>query len=207
MAPDLVWPLPDELLGGLDVGSLALGAVAVPSLDPTGEAALHDGLAIATLGFSADFASLPVTLTVDLAGDQPTPIVGTIIDPLAGAGAIADVPSSVELLLSSDGVTYTRVLATDLSTLMSEQAFVLDGPVEATHAQLRLSGAHGGGSGGVWLGEWKVIAMPGVVPAGLPEAAAAAGAGLDLARRSAGRSCLLDRPAAARPGDRRPDGG
>ena len=75
-----------------------------------------------------------------------------------------DVPDGFELLLSTDGATFTPVLAGHLSTLMAEQAFVLDEPVEATHAQLRILGAHGGGFGQVVLGEWKVVADPGVVP-------------------------------------------
>ncbi len=44
------WPVPDELLGGLDVASLALGATPIPSLDPIGEERLHDGFVAHRLG-------------------------------------------------------------------------------------------------------------------------------------------------------------
>ena len=45
VAPEQVWPIPDALLGGLDVASLALGGV--PLNGYYGEEQLHDGLSIA----------------------------------------------------------------------------------------------------------------------------------------------------------------
>ena len=81
---------------------------------------------------------MPLTLTVDLAGDDPVPVLGTILDPQADD---ADLTSSVrqfELLTSLDGSTYDVVLSGELSPLDSDQAFVLDAPVMARYAQLRV---------------------------------------------------------------------
>src|SRR5690606_15066436 len=39
-----VWSLPEELLGGLDVASLALGGEVVRARDTAAETALHDGV-------------------------------------------------------------------------------------------------------------------------------------------------------------------
>ena len=72
--PIEVWPLPDAVLGGLDVASQALGASTIPSVDATREDALHDGFSLSAAGFATSSASLPITLTVDLAGDKPVPI-------------------------------------------------------------------------------------------------------------------------------------
>jgi hypothetical protein len=166
--PVPVWPLPDALLGGLDVASLALGARTLPSIDQAAEDQLHDGLAHAGLGFVAGTDALPVTLTVDLAGDRPVPIAGTILDPLAGDGFPGDVPADFEFLLSTDGVIFDPVLRGRLTTLTRDQAFVLPQPVEATHAQLRIDSVHGGGRDQVALGEWKVVAVPGATPGDAP---------------------------------------
>jgi hypothetical protein len=177
VAPIQAWALPDALLGGLDVASLALGAATIPSVDQTAEDQLHDGIAHVGLGFAEDVATLPLTLTVDLAGDGPLPVAGFILDPLGMDGLSGEVPRDIEFLLSGDGVTWTSVLTARLSTLMHEQAFVLPAPVPATRAQLRLLDSRAGGFGRVVLGEWKVIATPGTAPVPGP---------IDIAQPSAG---------------------
>ncbi len=58
VAPGQVWPVPEALLGGLDVASLGLGAVTLPVIDPSFEDQLHDGLAHLGLGFWTDEAQL-----------------------------------------------------------------------------------------------------------------------------------------------------
>jgi hypothetical protein len=168
VAPEQAWSVPEPLRGGLDVASLALGAVTIPSIDGVQEDLLHDGLAHTGMGFSQDVSLLPVTLTVDLAGDAPVPVAGFGLDPLAGDALPGDVPRDVELLLSTDGVTFTSAATATLSTLMADQWVVLPEPVPATHAQLRISSVHGGGFAKVILGEWKVIATPGVAPIDTP---------------------------------------
>ena len=150
--------LPPELLGGLDVAAAGLGATPLVSVDPAGEAALHDG--VAPLGSGLDvLAAAPLTLTVDLAGDVPVPVVGTILDPLAGSGVVAGTVRGFELLLSEDGASYESVYEGEFSGALNEQAFVLAQPVPARFAQLRITSGFPGADR-LRLGEWKVVAAP-----------------------------------------------
>ena len=160
VGPTTTWPLPDALLGGLDVASTALGGALVTPADPAGEALLHDGLALSGTGFVGIFRGAPFTLTVDLAGDAPVPVAGFILDPLGGDGALSTKPRHVELQLSPDGTTFETVAVLELSARPVEQAVVLDTPVEAAFARLLLHSSYSGTAGAVSLGEWKVVASP-----------------------------------------------
>ena len=71
VAPYQAWTVPDALLGGLNVASLALGGAPVPAYDPTNEAYLYDDVTPSGSGFYAPFDGTPVTLTNDLAGRRP----------------------------------------------------------------------------------------------------------------------------------------
>jgi Mg-chelatase subunit ChlD len=153
------WPLPDELLGGLDVAAPGLGAVPLVSLDAAAEAALHDGVVALGAGMNIR-TTLPLTLTMDLAGDEPVPVAGIILDPTAGPGAVAGTVRAFELLLSQDGATYERALSGELSGALIEQAFALPEPVPARYAQLRITSRFPG-TEDLRLGEWKVVAAPG----------------------------------------------
>jgi Mg-chelatase subunit ChlD len=162
--PEAGWAMPPALLGGLDVASLALGATTIPFYDQVAEDQLHDGSAHTGMGFSTTIDQLPVTLTVDLAGDAAIPVAGFVLNPQGRDSLPGDVPLDVELLLSTDGATWTSAWVGRLTTLMADQAFVLPVPMPATQAQLRITSTHGGGFDRVVLGEWKVIAEPGVSP-------------------------------------------
>jgi Mg-chelatase subunit ChlD len=162
VSEEAYWPIPDALLGGLDAASLAVGG-----RSPTGnyrEDQAHDDLVIAGTGYSQYFPNGPVTTTVDLAGDDPVPVAGTIIDPLGGAGTFGGRPRAFQLLLSLDGETYTSVLSGELGPQALEQAFVLPEPVDARFARLEVDTSWGGTSGPVDIGEWKVVAPPGWAP-------------------------------------------
>ena len=90
------WPVPDALLGGLDVASQALGATIVsPTFSEDSERSLHDGLALDGTGFVGSIADAPVTFTVDLATDDLVPVSGLIIDPLAGRDGRNRIPAPV----------------------------------------------------------------------------------------------------------------
>jgi hypothetical protein len=157
--PGAVWPVPEQLLGGLDVAAKALGASVVAAWDPAGEERLHDGFAPVDGGLQVAWSSLPVALTVDLAGDAAVPVAGTIID-VASAGALpAEAPRAFALLLSEDGVTYEQVLEGELSAQPGDQPFVLPSPVPARFAQLRIDSTWQA-NGRLTLGEWKVVAQP-----------------------------------------------
>lgn len=167
LSPEQAWPMPESMLGGLDVASLALGATTLPSLDLVGEDALHDGLVLTGTGLDAPFGVLPVDLTVDLAGDAPIPVVGITLDPVAGGSTFLGVVRDFDLLLSTDGFTWQPVLSGTLSPVSREQAFALPEPVPATHAQLHIRSLHGNDPDTVVLGEWKVVGQPGFVPEGV----------------------------------------
>jgi hypothetical protein len=156
------WSVPDDLLGGLDVASTGLGAVPLVSIDPVAEALLHDGIVALGSGMVANVVP-PLTLTVDLAGDEPVPVAGTILDPTAGPGGIASTVRTFDLLLSLDGATYERVLDGEMTGALSEQAFLLPQPIPARFAQLRITSRFPGGRE-LRLGEWKVVASPGWTP-------------------------------------------
>jgi hypothetical protein len=163
--PEQAWAVPDALLGGLDSASLALGAAPVVTLDADQESRLHDGVTPTGGGMDMTIAGLPVTLGVDLAGDEPIPVAGTILDPLAGVSTFAGIPRRFELLLSGDGVDYQVALTRELSPLPIEQSFVLPEPVMARFAQLRVLTTWGDTDAQGFrlvLGEWKVVASPGV---------------------------------------------
>ena len=158
------WSVPDALLGGLDVASLALGAVTIPSLYAEGEDRLHDGLAATDWGLSYPIGGLPVALTVDLAGVEPVPVAGTILHPLSEDLSLGDAVRGFELALSLDGGSWETVLAGSLDPLAQEQAFVLPEPVDARFAQLRITSLQRELPSRVNLGEWKVVATPGWQP-------------------------------------------
>ena len=162
------WPVPDKLLGGLDVASLALGATPIPSLDLMGEERLHDGLVATDWGLSYPIGSLPVTLTVDLAGDEPVPVAGTIIQPFSEDPTLGDAARDFELALSMDGGTWETALQGTLDAVSVEQAFVLSQPVEARYAQLRITSGQRELPSRLNLGEWKVVATAGWTASGGP---------------------------------------
>ena len=159
-------PSPDSLLGGLDAASLALGAVPITSLDADGENRLHDGFAASDWGLSYPIGGLPVTLTVDLAGNDPVPVAGTILHPLAQDLALGDAVRTFELALSLDGGTWETVLVGLLEPVATEQAFVLPQPMDARYAQLRVTSLQRELPSRIDLGEWKVVASPGWSPPG-----------------------------------------
>ena len=105
---------------------------------------------------------------MDLAGDESVPVAGIMLDPLGGDLSVATAPKAFELLLSADGTDYEPAFTGDMSPEAVEQSFVLDAPVDARFARLRLTSNWGDGAGAVRLGEWKVVATPGVVPSTEP---------------------------------------
>ena len=175
--------MPSALRGGLDVASLGLGGSPVPVSDPIAEAQLYDGVAPAGAGFVGPFTGEPVTFTTDLAGSDPIPVAGIILDPQAGDGLLGQVPRTFDLLLSTDGITFQQVMSGTLSPLPVDQSFVLPAPVSATFAQLRIDSVYADRPDTVALGEWKVVATPGVSPSADP---------LDIADPGLGGHVVVD---------------
>lgn len=186
------WPLPDALLGGLDVASLGLGAAVVePASSLASEESLHDGFALAGAGFSGSISGAPVTFTMDLATGAAVPVVGLIVDPLAGTPSLAAAPRDFELALSEDGTTWTTVLTGELRPRMDEQPFVLDAVTPARFARLTIASTWSGDRSSLQLGEWQVIATPGWAPTDR----------LDIASTALGGHVVSAVPGAADPRD------
>jgi hypothetical protein len=166
--PHQAWPAPAPLLGGLDLASPALGAVVAGTIDAEREAFLHDGVAPVGSGFALSSPTLPLELTVDLAGDQAAPVAGILLNPQTVDGFPHEQVRDFEFQLSSDGVTFTTALTGTLSPILREQYFVLPEPVTATHARLIILSGYDPNPtrpGLISLGEWGVIGQPGFVPA------------------------------------------
>jgi len=168
VSPHIGWHVPEELLGGLNIASAGLGAVPGGTVDANFEPQLFDGVTPEGGGFGSLIRSLPIELTVDLAGSEPMPVAGMILNPQARDGRLSEVPQDFELMLSVDGVDWRPALRGTLSPLPVDQPFVLEEPVEATHAMLRITSVHADGPGYVALGEWKVVAVPGTPAPGGP---------------------------------------
>ena len=167
--PYQAWPIPEALLGGLDVASLAVGGSLYQSSDPVRESQLHDGLAITGIGFSPGLIDGILTASSDLAGEQPIQVAGTIVNTLAFDSQLQYRPHDFEFLLSEDGTTWLPALTGELAPLCVDQAFVLPRPMAARFARLRITSTFGSATDGAPpnyapLGEWKVIATPGTSP-------------------------------------------
>ena len=163
------WTVPEALLGGLNVAGAALGGVpAGTSPRPEREAFLFDDLTPPNGGYLSD--GVPIEITVDLAGNEPVPVAGTILNPFAHRLDRNFMVRDFELLLSDDGSTWRSVLEAELQPLPVDQSFVLDDPVPATAARLRILSTWDprGDGGAAALGEWKVVAEPGAVPDVMP---------------------------------------
>ncbi|MFV2064448.1 MAG: hypothetical protein ACC726_13205, partial [Chloroflexota bacterium] len=161
--------LPDALRGGLNVASAALGATPLEVAGAENVGALFDSVTpIGHMSFWAPWTAEPLEVVVDLAGNEPVPVTGMIVNPMALDRLLREIPRDVEFLLSSDGTTWTSVKQVEISSSRQDQPFVLDEPVLATHAMLRILSTYGEGSGRVALGEWKVVAEPGATPDAMP---------------------------------------
>jgi hypothetical protein len=162
--PGSEWTIPDAMLGGLDVAAAVLGAVPGGTVDPVQEQALYDGVTADGVGFAIGNGILPVDLDVDLAGDQPIPVAGTIVHPEGVVSSLSPYPREFDLLLSADGTDWQVALSGELAPLPVDQAFALPEPVDARFARLRIRSKYGLTSNVLSLAEWKVVAVPGTTP-------------------------------------------
>ncbi len=166
------WSIPSALRGRWNLAAEQLGAerltLAQENPDDRGRIPdvgigfddLFDGLALRGAGLLLERRSdrAPVDVPVRLAG-APATIYGFALD-TTGRTRVGQHPRRVELAISRDGSDWTTVGDTELSPVRREQYVVLDAPVEASYARLRLTD-NWVGDGRVGLGEWKVIGTPG----------------------------------------------
>jgi hypothetical protein len=146
-----VWPLPEPLLGRLDVAWSGLGARPV---DPSGRAEVaFDGRATPS---TSVIRSAEEPLDVELAGSGPIRLTGTTLHPLSN-GRVADQLRRFEVWTSLDGETYERVLAAELRAARVAQPFTFDAPVTARFARLVFLDSQRGDAR-AYLGAWQLIA-------------------------------------------------
>ena len=165
--PQPGWTLTPELRGGLNVAWDGFGAVPVQSDQRAYdyESMLYDGISSHVGGwqdYRTKAATTPIELTVDLAGDAPIPVAGILLNPFGDTGDPGSGLRQFELQLSTDGQSFETVLSGELSSLPVDQSFVLETPVEARFARLRVfSNQLSTARDEITIGEWKVIAEPG----------------------------------------------
>lgn len=149
VAPQHVWPVPRLLLGELNVAWSALGAVA--QQEDREEA--YDGRSAPSDG---EIVEVGTALSVELAGDRPQRLIGTILDPLGYRGPGRQL-ARFRIETSLDGTTWRTVFDGTLGSPRREQAFVFEEPVEARYARLAFLSTHAGRSDAA-IGEWKLVA-------------------------------------------------
>jgi len=168
--PVHAWHIPAALRGGLNVAWSAFGATGIAEPPPTNNPASFDELfdGRAAIGSGPAFGQnrgAPQQVTVKLAGKQPAPIAGFAVNPLH-RDFKHRTPRDVIFQLSTDGVSFDTVLQEQLTTIGTDQYFVLEDPVLATHARMLLTtNWFGELDAPLTLGEWKVIAEAGFDPA------------------------------------------
>lgn len=166
--PETSWPVPDAMLGGLNLAATALGATPAGTLDLAQEAFLYDGVSPVGATFSISSPVLPLEVTTDLAGDAPASIAGFMINNQANDGLRQSQARHVEFQLSGDGVSFETVLTAELSPIVRDQYFVLESPVDAVAARLRILDSYHPDYPTqptyISIGEFAVVADPGFVP-------------------------------------------
>lgn len=160
--PDMYWPLPSALLGGLNIARPALGGkpVTKDEGDRRRLESLFDDDVRSDNGFRKYFRKdEPATVTVKLHQGQVARVAGMSVNPM-GNCAPQDWANHIELQLSSDGKVFQKVLAVKVRPFPHEQVFTLKKPVSAAYARLKFLDRQGKGRNPICLGEWKIIASP-----------------------------------------------
>jgi len=171
------WSVIPALRGGFNVAAAAIGGRPISS--PGIEDRQLEGISGRLIdGLTAYGRWTEAALTVrtgnvmqptfDLAGDDPVPVAGFLLNPTSTVSSNTYL-RDFAVALSLDGEQFETVLEGRLRPVPREQAFVLEQPVEARYARLIPRTATFGASdsvSNVKLGEFKVVAEPGFVPAG-----------------------------------------
>lgn len=163
--PQWGWRLPEKLRGGFNVALTSLGSRLIGDYGSAlgyGFENIFNGVDVHSVGLGLRHNKSAVDIVIKLAGDQPVEVAGTAIRSFHSESALRDL-SVLDLALSMDGETFTTVLKRKLQPIKTEQYFVLDEPVTARFARLRLQHTFEGRlSSAINLSEWKVITSAGV---------------------------------------------
>lgn len=181
VAPAFHWDLDEPLRGGFNAAALRFGAevVASPNIDDDDLDDFHplfDGLTRygrwteSSIRTGADGPDSYQQPTVRLAGKDPVPVRGFLLDPTSTIHPNR-ILREFAVALSLDGETFETVLRGEIAAQNAEQAFVLDAPVPARYARLMpITGSLGDTRQlqVLKLGEFKVIAADDWQPPGAP---------------------------------------
>lgn len=156
VAPEYRWPLPEEMLGGINVAWSALGGTA-----PESAARLIDGFATAGTAERIDASDDPADVAIlDLAGEAPMKLTGVTVNTTVGT----DMNNQVRRLAvetSLDGTSYTRQFEGDVGARQGEYAIPFAAPVEARFVKVLPLLPQGLSYAVPIIGEIKVLAEPG----------------------------------------------
>ncbi len=164
--PQIFWPDDEQLLGGINVASYAMGAVRTEQDKVLNTNSVGRGIdelfnEYVMLGngmrYRGGRKNDQDIITIDLAGETAQKIIGTSLNPLS-AGSPLYYPKAFELQLSMDGQNFTTALSAELKPIGVEQSFVLPQSVDAKYARLLIKNDHTGKKKAPTLGEWRVIA-------------------------------------------------
>lgn len=162
VAPAAHRPVPHAMRGGLNLAWTALGAEPVPNNSSV--ALLFDGQVALRGEWRQSANSLPVDLSVRLAGSGSRRMAGVAITP---SGGNQERLGPFAVLVSDDGESFREVLRGELRADAVEQYFPFDQPVDASVVTVRLEAANPVEPvGHVELREIKVVAAPDTRPLG-----------------------------------------
>lgn len=147
------WTTAGRLRGGLNVAWRGLGSQPLNDQGNDRIFDLFDEIVSPAFGWTGQPND---RLTVDLAGDDAVPVAGVILNPF-GRSTPAEGLRHFEVLLSTDGQSFTPVYQGELAPVAIDQSFALTQPIAARFAQVRLLD-NSRGSEQIGLGEFKVIA-------------------------------------------------
>lgn len=150
------WPVPESLLGHLNVAWQPLGASLAPDAPGT-DWAVQDGRVSPSRPPARGYGHEYV---LDLG--EPRELVATALHPV-GSGSGFERLRNFELAVSDDGQDWTVILSDHLAPARMEQFFTFDEPVTARHARLTMLDSHGG-QNNAGIGEWKLLSAAPVGP-------------------------------------------
>ena len=156
--------LDDAIAGGFNLNLLDLGAEAiVPDAASYPDERLPDLQSIQYLidGALARHSFFGFQAISKLVGDGKVPMVGTTID-LHGRGSLWESAKAFAIDLSDDGKQFKEVFTGELEPVTGTQSFLFDQPLKGKYARIRVLGTQGENVKYPHLGEWRMIAKPGV---------------------------------------------
>ncbi|MEX2536290.1 MAG: VWA domain-containing protein [Trueperaceae bacterium] len=150
--PGALWPVPDALLGGLNLAWSGFGGQIADAGSGGAPPRLIDGVVAPSTGWQGNVGSF---VTFRLADDS-APLAGILLNPYA-QGSVGERLAHFELQASDDGEQFEPLLSARLGPAAVEQAFLFDEPVTAGYLRLIALSNQTGYPGRITLGEFKAV--------------------------------------------------